>query len=472
MGIEIPTNLQDEYVEFMHPFIMSKIGGVKQTSKTQCAGISSWIHGDSENALDSVDPAQVEAGNASSKRSVPLTEQHGSIKIPHVGILEVFHVDSEDELLSRPDSLQPVQSQSEKWLPKRSAPQNSEVTEQHGSIKKMRLDEIEHVEGDAIGEPNEADLDSSLILREVLPSFDALPKEYKDAINKGIRELLEEVKIPIVPSMDVPDSAVRVPSDFVAELKGWFCDQLRICLPVKPAITPRSLTWFQLLSREFPDLVIYQSGSSPRATLHAKVELFLSTHRCPIPKKWGHLKVPEHLHREFFEFMHPVLLARVQKMRSPGSVEMRNASAKRRISQDFEKDEQPYSTEMNHENVIGMTENDLADDMGVGETSEVDLDSDAIVSEIMPSFITLPTEHKHAVRSSIRELLAEFDLPIVQTSDASDTSVWIPFDFEEKLREWLHVQLRACFPDAELKDLSSSFPTDALEVEARNNQMN
>ncbi|KAJ3072908.1 hypothetical protein HDU98_002662 [Podochytrium sp. JEL0797] len=184
MHVKIPADLQEEYVEFMRPFIMVKIGDGKQTLKTKCAAILEGTRVDSGGAFvsrrDSIDPAQGQAGNSSQKRPTP---------------------------------------------------QDLEMTDLHGSIKKMRSDQIEPLEGDAIREPHERDSDSNSILRELLPSFDALPKDYKDAIHEGIRQVLEEFKIPVVPAADEPDSSVRVPSHLVDGLKGWLCDQLHMCLP-------------------------------------------------------------------------------------------------------------------------------------------------------------------------------------------------------------------------------------------------
>ncbi|KAJ3072907.1 hypothetical protein HDU98_002661 [Podochytrium sp. JEL0797] len=329
MHIKIPADLQDEYVEFMRPFIMLRIAGLRtywsEPKHTQ-AGDSSLkrsapqefevgehehgsikqmrldaieplrgvaigepneaglipfrkilrgllpsfdslpseykdaIHqGIRELSLshpDSVDPVPTKAGNSS--QDLKLVGQHGSIKkirFDAIEPLEVVAIGEPNEVgltsdsilrellpsfdslpseykdaihqgirelsLSRPDSVDPVPTNAGNSSPV------LEVVEKRGSIKKMRLDEdeIDPLEGGAIGEPDEAGLDSSLILREIMPSFDTLPSEYKDAINKGIRELLEEFEIPVVLS------SVRVPSHFVDGLKGWLCDQLRMCLP-------------------------------------------------------------------------------------------------------------------------------------------------------------------------------------------------------------------------------------------------
>ncbi|KAJ3074831.1 hypothetical protein HDU98_010100 [Podochytrium sp. JEL0797] len=117
MHVKIPADLQDEYVEFMHPFIMSKMGGGQQTSKTPCAGI----------------------------------------------VAGASLVDLERALMFRLDSIDPVHAQAGNSFPKRSAPQEMEVTEKHGTIKKTRLDEdeIEAADGGAILEPNKVDLDSN-----------------------------------------------------------------------------------------------------------------------------------------------------------------------------------------------------------------------------------------------------------------------------------------------------------------------
>ncbi|KAJ3072905.1 hypothetical protein HDU98_002659 [Podochytrium sp. JEL0797] len=115
MNVRIPADLEEEYVEFMRPFIICKIGGEKETPETHCAGILAEGCVDFENALvtrhDSIDSAHTEAGNSSQKLSDP---------------------------------------------------QESEVNEhEHGSVKKMRSSEIETLEGDEIGEPDEAGLYSN-----------------------------------------------------------------------------------------------------------------------------------------------------------------------------------------------------------------------------------------------------------------------------------------------------------------------
>ncbi|KAJ3068927.1 hypothetical protein HDU98_007966 [Podochytrium sp. JEL0797] len=84
--------------------------------------------------------------------------------------------------------------------------------------------------------------------------------------------------------------------------------------------------------------------------------------------------------------------------------------------------------------------------------SNLQTESNAIILEMMPSYIHLPLEFKAAIDQGIQEFLEELGIP-VEHKNASDTSssFLIPDEVVIVFKKWLYAQLQPCFPDAEFR---------------------